>query len=118
MTVFFELPPVPPTISNISQTLKQRDFEYCVNSSGEYFTGTTFDIRFEYEDKNGDVSKSGGATVDAGFDATPYSTFSGDGFNGSITCDLCFAGSARNVTMTLTDNSGLSSNSLTVFVSP
>jgi len=117
VTVFFKLPPVPPTISNISQTLVVRDADYCVNSSGT-FTGTIFDIRFEYSDINGDVSKSGGATVDAGFDATPFSTFSGDGFSGSITSNLCFAGSSRDVTMTLTDNSGLSSNSLTVRVSP
>ena len=116
VTANFTLP-LPPTISNISQTFVQENADFCVNSSGT-FTGTIFDIRFEYADVNGDVSKSGGATVDAGFDATTFSTFSGDGFSGSITSNLCFAGSSRDVTMTLTDNSGLLSNSLTVRVNP
>ena len=98
------------TISNISQALVDENSDFCVNSSGNTFTGTVFDIRLEYADENGDVSKSGGATVDAGFDATTWSTYSGDGFQGSITSNLCWsiaAGNGRWVTMTLTDNSGL-----------
>ena len=112
----------PPTISNIQQSGTTTNFDSCVRSDGSTFAGGRYFITFDYNDPDGDASNSQGATVQAfdSFDATPFSSFSGDGFTGSIQSNLCSVfGNAPsvNVTVTLTDGNGLVSNELTITIS-
>jgi hypothetical protein len=113
--------PAPPEISNVRQTVETRNSNNCVDSNNEIFSGGEFTIVFDYNDPDGDASNSQGATVQAfgSFNATPFSSFTGDGFTGSVQSNLCFPfGNApnTNVTVTLTDGSGLRSNGLTITI--
>ena len=118
-----KLVPEPPVISTISYNITGTS-DSCINASGGTFTGTTYNIRFNYSDPDGDVTESAGAKVWAGFnstnptfDATYFSTFSGDGFTGSITSYLCTENlTSINVTLQLQDGDGELSNKLTTTV--
>jgi Glucodextranase, domain B/Bacterial Ig domain len=117
-----KLVPGPPVISNISYNITGLS-DTCTGSGGT-FTGTTYNVRFNYDDPDGDVTKDAGAKVWAGFnntnpnfDATNFSTFSGDGFTGSNTTFLCTQNlTSINVTMQLEDGAGGLSNTLTIKV--
>jgi hypothetical protein len=99
-------------------------FDGCIDGSGNKFTGTTFDVMFNYDDPDGDASKSKGAKVWAGFnnsnpnfDATNFSSITGDGFTGSVTSDLCypFGGSSSvRIYMRLEDGADRLSNTLNI----
>jgi hypothetical protein len=120
-------PPVPPTISDIRQRLFLAD-TICEGLEGRY---NRFKIAFDYNDPNGDVAKITGAVMvdfqffinndpvgaPGRFDGTPFSIFTGSGSSGSIEGDWCFRFGNTNrldVTVTLTDRGGNTSNPLTV----
>ena len=113
----FTIPINQPTISNIGQKLVALNDGRCTNWNGVVYSGTIFGISFDYEDPNGDAHKSQGATVDMGFDMTPWSTFTGDGFNGSVTGNRCVGFSSNapvNIPVTLTDGEGNESNTIVI----
>jgi hypothetical protein len=117
VTSFFYVPG-PPVISGISQELLQVNADYCVGSDGKPFTGSIFRIHFFYDDPDGDVSKSDGAKVIAdSFDSTTWSSFSGDGFTGSIGSDVCYrfgSATSRTCAIKVIDGMAHESNSLSI----
>ena len=81
------------------------------------YPGSVFGIDFDYDDPDGDVDKDDGAKVNVGWDNTPWSTFSGKGYGGSIQTRVCFnfdSATSRTFTVYLQDSSGNKSNSLTI----
>ncbi|UCF93039.1 MAG: BACON domain-containing protein, partial [Desulfobacterales bacterium] len=108
-----------PTIDNISQELVALNTGRCADWSGVIYTGTIFGISFDYTDPDGDAHEDGGAKVDMGFDITPWSHFTGNGFEGSVTANRCLAfgdDTSRTVTAKLIDSAGHDSNSLTISI--
>jgi hypothetical protein len=108
--------PEPPLILNIRKSSEVTPSNNCRDSDGNTFIGNEFSVSFDYDDRNGDVIE-GVATVHFdSFNATRFSSFSGgsNGFIGTITSRLCRSGSIGDVTMTLTDASGRTSNPLTI----
>jgi hypothetical protein len=119
------LPSGPPALSNISQIntgINDCDI-FQPNPPGSSFT-----VSFDYADGEGDVvstvdsaitvsyvfrpSGSGGS-----FDGTPFSSWTGDGFTGSIDTFQCYlfgGASSVDVTITLEDMAGNVSNGITV----
>ncbi|NNK62197.1 MAG: BACON domain-containing protein [Gemmatimonadetes bacterium] len=91
-------PPVAPTLSALSASLRLLNDATCANS------GSRFDISLDYDDPNGDVPVSGGRLqgtplafdwqfLPAGFSGGLQldTDTSGDGFSGTLTFDLCVA---------------------------
>jgi len=117
------LVPGPPEINTASYTITGTS-DQCEKASGALFTGITYTIRFNYNDPDGDASKIDGAKVWIGFDninptfdATNFSNFSGDGFSGSITTNLCTENlTSIDITMQLEDGADRLSNKLTIKV--
>jgi hypothetical protein len=104
-------------ISNISQELLALNTGNCAWWNGVTYIGTIFGISFEYDDSDGNGHIDDGATVYMGFDITPWSTFTGNGYVGSVTANRCvdFGDSASiNVTARLRDGAANDSNSLTI----
>jgi hypothetical protein len=119
------LPTGPPVLSNISQV------NTGVNDCDIFQPdppGSSFTVPFDYADGEGDVSSavSNAITVSyvfrpsgssGSFDGTPFSTWTGDGFTGSIDSYQCYlfgGASSVDVTVTLKDLAGNVSNGITV----
>ena len=109
-----------PTIFNISQELLQLNDGNCYDSPGsEPYPGSVFGINFDYDDPDGDASINDGAKVYVPWDNTPWSTFTGDRFAGSIQTSVCFnfgSNTSRNFTVSLADKAGNRSNELTITI--
>ena len=111
----------PPSISAISHEYTGL-YDQCINSSGNYFEGHTYTIRFNYTDPDGDVTADDGAfaTVD-GFNFHLGSFLvgqSGNGFSGTLALYYCNSNAYATVRVTLTDGAGRTSNRLTRSLSP
>jgi hypothetical protein len=110
-----------PEISTISHEYTGT-FDRCINSSGEYFTGHTYNVRFNYTDVNGDVTADDGAYATVNnFNFNLGGSLvnhNGDGFEGTLTLYYCNSNAYANITATLTDGAGLTSNELDDQLSP
>lgn len=108
------------TISDIGQTLIELNTGSCYDYSGaEPYPGSVFGISFNYDDPGGEVIVDDGAKVYVPFDDTPWSTFTGDGFTGSVEARVCFnfgSDESRTFTVRLVDAAGNSSNSLSITI--
>jgi hypothetical protein len=122
------LPPEPPTISNLTWSLRVLNDSTCGNN------GSRFDISFDYSDPNGDVPVSDGfffgtplrlswAFLPDGFtgEALINTPTDGDGFSGTASLDVCiayeFEGNTSVLeTFTLRDQKNLWSNSLSIII--
>ncbi|MDH3479332.1 MAG: hypothetical protein OEO20_13630, partial [Gemmatimonadota bacterium] len=123
------LPSGPPVLSGIDYALLGiNDAQSCDIFPGSP-PGSLFQVAFDYADGDGDVAKVDSVLTvfylfqpsqgSGSFDATPFSSWSGDGFTGSIDTYQCylFAGnSSVDVTITLEDLAGNVSNGITVNV--
>ncbi len=119
--VLNKYPPTPPTISNISYILVERESVFC-GGSDEYW------VDFDYTDPDGDVGsaiKSVAVFSPSGDGGTEYSVvtrigLSSDGFSGRATFTPClyFTDPDTHVTITVTliDRSGLESNALQIVI--
>jgi hypothetical protein len=114
--------PSPPEIFNISASFEGVSTT-CKYPSGVTFTGNLYSVRFYYDDSDGDVIKGQGATkvLNGTTDVTMWSSFSGDGFNGSIGYYPCYElpmDYTPTVNMSLIDAMGHPSNSLSIKLPP
>jgi hypothetical protein len=109
-----------PTISNISDDLLQLNTGSCYDYPGaDPYPGSVFGINFDYVDPDEDVIKEDGAKVYLPWDNTPWSTFTGSGYSGSIETKVCFnfgENNSRTFTVTLDDAAGNKSNSLSITI--
>ena len=120
VTAYFYVPG-PPEIHNISAQWSHYSTT-CEMSDGTKFTGNVYDVRFYYDDPDGDVIKNQGETAvfDGASDITQWTWFSGDGFNGSVLYHPCYplrSTFPRYVTMSLRDASGNTSKRLSTQLS-
>ena len=102
-----------PIIRNISQDLLALHTGRCYEWNDISYSGTIYNIRFDYSDVDGDAHADDGASV--GW-LDPWTTFYGDGYSGSLTMRRCVEfgdADTTNVRATLTDGSGNQSNELT-----
>jgi Bacterial Ig-like domain (group 2) len=116
-------PPTAPAINTFIYSLFELNAASCVPINN----GSLIGYGFNFTDANGNVSASG-ATVNVTFTFQPSgstgsltanSTFTGSGFSGSVTFAFCTVWGSDSqvvVNVNLSDDSGLTSNTLTVNV--
>ena len=112
-----------PVISNLSMPLVQVSDPACVPVNG----GSSFNISFDFTDADGDVT-AGGSSVDWFFVFLPSGTagglvpsvsFTGTSSSGTVawgTCTVFGPDTSVDITVSLTDDAGLTSNSLQINV--
>ncbi len=120
LTITDDEEPLAPAISNGSQNLLTLNDGDCYAYPGAKPTpGSVFGINFDYDDPDGDASINDGAKVYVPWDNTPWSSFTGDGYIGSIQTRVCFnfgSDTSRTFTVTLADKAGNKSNEITISI--
>jgi len=124
VTLNVTAPPTAPAISTFIYSIVELNSPACAAINN----GSQVGFGFNFTDPNGDVTVSS-ARVDFAFTFQPSGstgtltvsnpTFGGTGFSGNVTFIICTAWGADSqvvVNVTLTDNSGRTSNTLTVNV--
>jgi uncharacterized repeat protein (TIGR02543 family) len=121
------LPTGAPVLSNIDYVLRSVNDAQVCDIFAPNPPGSWFQVDFDYLDGDGDVSRFPGAVwvyytfrpsgSGGSFDGETFSSWTGDGFTGSIRTDHCYlfgSASSVDVTITLEDEAGNVSDGITI----